>query len=290
MSTKKNLPERPEHWIFGTENSPILVSGAENLITHLSIFLNGWSFRHCEFNPRAKINIEISDGADGQIIIHQKVIINETSVFNSEFEAARALADILIATHAYLQDDVLYLRASANFFSHGIKVFLGPQGHTEHELALRLAARGCRLFSDDKIFLRLGSSGSVLGISPGNTPSVAIPLQDDPNAVFEDFVDSFTEIKNSERAFLKLWDSECAGFNEEAAVSAIVALERSSCDKSEFSDLTADLASELMMENCQSSNLGQERHRVTAKKIAKNIKIFKLRYNSFDEAARALLN
>ena len=284
------MQERPEYWTFGPEQCPILVSGAERLLIYLPFFLNGWPFKHCEFNPQAKVNIEILGGADGDIIIHQKVSVEKRSAFKSEFEAARELADILIATYAYLKGDVIYLRGSATVFASGITVFLAPRGQSEHQLALRLAAKGLRLFSDNKIFLRSDSSSLVSAVSPGNTPSVLLPLEDDPHAVFEDFVSSFTEIKNSKRAFLKLWDSECAGFNEQATVTSIFELQRSDCDESDISILNADRANELIMENCQLSNVDPERYRAISREIAENIPISKLRYNSFDQAARALLN
>lgn len=283
------MQERPEHWTFGPAECPVLVSGAERLLIYLPFFLNGWDFKHCEFNPHAKINIEVLDGTDGDIVIHQKVSLKKTSTFRSHIEAAKEFADILIATYAFLRGDVIYLRGSATVFASGITVFLVPWDQSEEQLALRLAARGLRLFSDEKIFLRLAPSSSVSAVSPGNTPSVALPLREDPNSVFEDFVNSFTEIKNSNRGFLKLWDSECAGFNEEATVTSIFQLQRSDCDESDISVLTADLACELIIENCQLSDLAPERHRNIAKEIAKKIPISRLRYNSFDQAARALL-
>ena len=66
------MQERPEHWAFGPERGPILVSGAERLLVYLPFFLNGWTFKHRQFNSQAKISIEIQDGADGDIKIHQK--------------------------------------------------------------------------------------------------------------------------------------------------------------------------------------------------------------------------
>ena len=118
------MQERPEHWTFGPEQCPILVSGAERLLIYLPFFLNGWPFKHCEFNPQAKVNIEILGGADGDIIIHQKVSVEKRSAFKSEFEAAK-LADILIATYAYLRGDVIICGVAPQFCS-GIAVFLAP--------------------------------------------------------------------------------------------------------------------------------------------------------------------
>ena len=60
----------------------------------------------------------------------------------------------------------------------------------------------------------------------GLTPKVRLPLPADCGPRFAEYIESFTEIRDEEVAYLKLWDGEAAAFLEQAPLAAFVILNR----------------------------------------------------------------
>ena len=218
------LPASP--WSFGPPDMEIRVGNAELLLAQLPFFLNGWPCRRLEDDKAGDMEITISERSDKQIEINLTGPGALKAVFENEFDAADGLASALVAAFVSRHADMLCLHASSVHLGAGLVVLLGDSLAGKSSVALHLASAGYRLFGDDRLAVRTGNGDATTGLCLGLTPKVRLPLPADCGQRYAEYVDSFTEIRTDEAAYLKLWEGEAAVFMEDAPIAAFVILNR----------------------------------------------------------------
>ncbi len=215
-------------WAFGPDEAPVTVRNAEALLAHLPVFLGGWPIRRLGEGGDARPDIDVMKRAGGRLAIRVSGPGGNEIDCADEFEAANALAGGLIACFVAATPNRFCLHAGAARTGAGLAIVLGGSGAGKSSVSLQMAAAGYRLFGDDRLAVEAAGdeSGGARGISLGLMPRLRLPLPADCGARFAEFVDGYTEIRDHEVAYLKLWEGEAAGFGETAPLAALVILER----------------------------------------------------------------
>jgi hypothetical protein len=279
-----------EYWGFGSANREIIVSGAEHLLTHLSFFLTGWSFRHLENGDASAVDIQID------FLLGQRstlTIASSTSPpeeFDDPFDAAEYFAELLASSYPRSITDSLCLRSSGTIINKKALIFLTGSDREHKQIALKLAALGHRLLGDENVIISQNGDNPAAAICLGLAPWIQLPLPKTIDRNFEEFLDTFTEMKRHGRAYLKLLDREAAAFEDEVRVYGFICLENSNAAESSITELNGKDLVPVLLENCVGTSLDQHDLCKKIEKILGSTRCFRLRYNTFDQGARAAIN
>ena len=275
-------------WAFGPPETEILVRNAEALLAHLPVFLAGWPFRRVADAAGLDPPVEVVERPGGQISVVCAGPAAGGAVFSSAFTAARGLADALVGAWLARSGDLICLRAASVRIDRGLVVLMGDSLAGKSSVALHLAASGHRLFGEDRLALRLVSGSPSVGVCLGLTPRVALPLPPDCGARFAEYVEGFTEMRDADTAYLKLWEGEAAGFAEEAPVVAFAVLVRRQPGPCGIARAAATEIAEALQASCvpPRSDDGTLARALTA--LASRIPAYRLCFSSSRKAAAAL--
>ena len=218
----------PSLWAFGPDEAPVSVRNAETLLAQLTVFLGGWPVRRTGEGAGARPDIDVIERPDGGVTVRVAGPGGNETDCADTFEAANALAGGLIARFVAQSPNRICLHAGAARVGGGLVILLGESLAGKSSVALQLAAAGYRLFGDDRLALEApaAAGAGARGVCLGLMPKLRLPLPADCGARFAEFVDGYTELRDDEVAYLKLWDGEAAGFGEAAPVAALVVLDR----------------------------------------------------------------
>lgn len=239
-------------WAFGPPDQEIRVGNADLLLAHLSIFLSGWPCRRLDAPDGFEMDIGVVERADGKFDIHPVASGEPRTVFDNAFEAADGLARRLVDTFVARHADAVSLCASGIQLDSSLIVLLGAARAGTSSVAIHLAAAGYRLFSENRMALRMGNSGSPTGLCLGLTPRVRLPLASDCGQRFTEYVESFTEIRDGSTAYLRLWEGEAAVFLEQAPIRAFVILDHVETGQGEIAPATPSQIGRALMAQCSS--------------------------------------
>jgi len=218
----------PSLWAFGPDEAPVSVRNAESLLAQLTVFLGGWPVRRTGEGGGAQPDIDVIERPDGRITVRVSGPGGNDADCADAFEAANALAGGLIARFVAQAPRRICLHAGAARVGDGLVILLGESLAGKSSVALQLAAAGYRLYGDDRLAVEVPAEAGAAarGLSLGLMPKLRLPLPADCGARFAEFVDGYTELRDDEVAYLKLWEAEAAGFDEAAPVAALVILDR----------------------------------------------------------------
>jgi hypothetical protein len=275
-------------WSFGPEGFEILVRDADILLAHLPLFLTGWPFKRIVANAGKSADIDVVQQDDGKILIARHGIGADQQVFDEEFSAANGLASALVVAYIALQEDKVCFHAGSAQLGSGLVVLLGDSFAGKSSVALHLASAGYRLFGDDRLAVSLDADGVPFGHCLGLSPKIRLPLPADCGPRFEEYIDSFTEIRDDGAAYLKLWEGEAANFLESAPVSAFVILERSDAGPCTVSPKTRPEIAKALIETCFSPNIDTRSLVPAMTQMAANARGLALKFSSSREAAALL--
>jgi hypothetical protein len=211
-------------WLFGPEEAPVRVAGADLLLAHLPVFLGGWPMRWCAEPGDADIAVREEPG--GRFMVERFGPGGGAHSFDDPLDAAEALAGALIHVFIAARPDHVCLRAGSAQVGRGLVVLIGGPLAGKSSVALQLAAMGCRLYGDDRLAPRLCADGPPVGVCLGLMPKLALPLPEEAGSLLAEFVDSYAEIRSDSAVHLRPWDTEAATFGESAPLAALVVLER----------------------------------------------------------------
>ncbi len=206
---------------------PIMVRSDYAIEPHLPLFLLGWPFRRVSDDQAADISLR--HAGNGVVVFiadrHEKQLDAM-----SEFDGINRLADSLSHIAAARADDVAELHASAVLIGARLALFVGPSLSGKTSLALQLAARGHRLFTDDRLLVGpLGHrQAAPYGMALGLTPRVRQPPHPAAGVQFAQFVARHVVKGSGEIGFLPLPAGVAAAFGETAPIGALILPER--CD------------------------------------------------------------
>jgi hypothetical protein len=197
------------------------VENADLVLAELPYFLGDWPVRWAGEEPPPRCDIEVRERPGGQFEIAGPG--DAVEAYADALAAANGLAGALISGLIMHNADLVCAHAGAAEIGRGLVVVLGASFAGKSSVALHLAAAGHRLFGDDRIALRMSAAR---GVCLGLMPKVRLPLPEDAGARFREFVAAYTELEGNGTAYLKPWSAEAARFGDEAALSALVLLER----------------------------------------------------------------
>lgn len=157
--------------------------------------------------------------ADGQFRILAESWAGGESIAHDYHNAANALAGLLIDAVLAQQMAFCCLHAAAVEIGGAAYLFAGPSEAGKSTLALRLAARGCRHLSDDRILLLSEESPyRVAGL--GLAAKARQPLA--PGTELAALLEARWYLTDEAIAYLHLSDDEALGFGDVRPLGAVV--------------------------------------------------------------------
>lgn len=280
----------PSLWAFGPDAAPVSVRNAESLLAQLTVFLGGWPVRRTGEGRGARPDIDVIDRPDGRITVRVSGPGGHEADCADAFEAANALAGGLIARFVAQAPNRLCLHAGAVRIGDGLAILLGESLAGKSSVALQLAAAGYRLFGDDRLALEAptGATAAARGLALGLMPKLRLPLPADCGARFAEFVDGYTELRDDEMAYLKLWEGEAAGFGEAAPVSALIVLDRREEGPVRLAPESPTAMARALLGNCFAPHVEAGRLAGLVHGIVERCACHRLSFASSREAAAAL--
>jgi hypothetical protein len=275
-------------WAFGPPETEITVRNAELLLAHLPVFLAGWPFRRLGGAGQEAAEIDVARRRDGPIAVTLYGPGGNEALFDDAFAAADGLAGALIARLVVRRPDMICFHAGSARVGPGLVVLLGDSLAGKSSVALQMAAAGYRLFGDDRLAVRLAEGRPPAGTCLGLTPKVRLPLPPDCGERFAEYVDAFTEMRDDEAAYLKLWEGEAAGFGEDAPLAALVILDRRETGPCALTPASRSEIVRALLLNCFSPHIDAQALVPAMTALATRIGGHRLQFSSSREAASAL--
>lgn len=280
----------PSLWAFGPPSAPVTVRNAEALLAQLTVFMGGWPIRRIGDGRTAAPDIDVVEVANDDILVRVNGPGGNEIACTDAFEAANALAGGLIACFVARAPDRICLHAGAARIGTGLAILLGESLAGKSSVALQLAAAGYRLFADDRLAIEApktegaGTEGLCLGLMP----KLRLPLPPDSGARFTDFVEGYTEIRDDEVAYLKLWDAEAATYGETAPVTALVVLDRRDDGPVRLEPESRAAMAKALLGNCFAPHIGAARLVELLSAIVDSCACYRVTFASSREAAAAI--
>jgi hypothetical protein len=166
------------------------------------------------------IRIEAQDGGYQR---HSAWVKQGKGFFHDPLDA---VCDFIVdLIHAFVADnpDLLCLHCAAVEFEQGLVLFPNTYKAGKSTLTVKLASMGCRVFSDDVMPLfKRSRNGIALGIQP----RLRIPLPDNTDQAFVDFVETTPGTANRRYRYPALDQNLLAPLGTESPIRAIVVLKR----------------------------------------------------------------
>src|SRR5690606_3850983 len=142
---------------------------AELLLAHLPVFLSGWPFRRVADGEAPEAAIEVHERPGGAFEIALPGEDGGESVYPDAFAAAEGLAAALVDGFVR-RHSLCGLRAAAVQAASRLIVLLADARAGKISVALHMAAAGHRLFAEDRLAMRLPSTGPAVAVSLGLAP------------------------------------------------------------------------------------------------------------------------
>ena len=275
-------------WAFGPPETEITVRNAELLLAHLPIFLTGWPCRRIGDAEECDAEIVVAEQSAGRVAVTLSGPDGDEALFDDAFAAADGLAGALIARFVSRRPDAICFHAGSAQVGDKLAVLLGDSLAGKSSVALQMASSGYRLFGDDRLAVRLAEEPSAVGMCLGLTPKVTLPLPSDCGTRFADFVEAFTEMRDDNVAYLKLWEGEAASFIEEAPISALVILDRREAGSCNLSPATSPEIVEALLTDCFSPQGEAQTLLPAITRLASWVDGYRLQFSNSAEAASAL--
>ncbi|MEE8334527.1 MAG: hypothetical protein V3R85_11820 [Alphaproteobacteria bacterium] len=280
----------PSLWGFGPEDAPVTVRNAEALLAHLPVFIGGWPLRRLGDGRDAKPDIDVVEVAGGGFTIRISGPGGNDAACSDEFEAANALAGGLITGFVVQQPNRICLHAGAVALGDGLAVMLGNSLASKSGVALQMTAAGHRLFGDDRLGVEAAGDdgGGAQGLCLGLMPRLRLPLPADCGARFAEFVDGYTEIRNDDLVYLKLWEGETAGFGDTAPITTLIFLDRCENGPVRLEPEDRDTMTNALLENCFAPHIKAARLAAWLGAIVEGCACYRATFSSSREVAIAI--
>jgi hypothetical protein len=277
-------PDRaPSLWRIGPAHGGSVVENADLVLAELPYFLGGWPIQWAGEAARVKSDIAVRAGSGGEISIVGPG--DAVEAYGNAFDAANGLAGALVSALVARDAGLVCAHAGAAKVRGGLVVVLGASFAGKSSVALHLAAAGHRLFGDDRLAIR---TADARGLCLGLMPKVRLPLPDDAGARFREFVAAYTELESGGAAYLKPWSAETARFGDEAAIGALVLLERGSGAKTALVRATRPEIVRALVENVHAPHLRAQDLLERLAALAAAVPAYRLRFRSSRLAAQRL--
>jgi len=265
---------------------PIVVQSDYAVEPYLRLFLINWPFERLPGGTAAP-----------QILLRQAGQRVAVELANSKLDALDAmseldgvncLADLLSHVAASRQPELAELHASSVLVDGKLILFVGPSLSGKSSLALQLAARGYRIFSDDRLLIGplAGASRAPIGMALGLTPRVRRPPHPAAGALFAEFVARHVVKGGGNVGFLPLDGRSIADAAETAPLGALVLPERQETGGVVLRPAGAAAASRVMLEQMHAPDVAAVDFLAAIRRLTQALPAWHLQY---DDSAKAAL-
>ncbi|MDA1324509.1 MAG: hypothetical protein O3C34_07170 [Proteobacteria bacterium] len=199
-----------------------------------------------------------------------------------------AVCDFLVdLTNAYLADNpqFLCLHAAAVLLDDGLALFPGIYRAGKSTLSVHCAAAGFRLFADDVLPV---DGKTKEGIAPGILPRLRLPLPDNSDAAFTDFVGRHEGPRSDRYLYVDPEPDRFAPRGTRAPITAIVLLERIDTGAPEIAEISSSETLKRAIQQNFSRALPALDILDHLQDIVSNARCFELQYRTGEEAVDLL--
>jgi hypothetical protein len=277
MPRARPAPTSGRLWRLG----PVTVGGDARPLEHISLFLPGWDLREIGEGPDAP-DIEIATTPNGYILnAHGAGPAMRSG--GDPLDAANALAGAAIASYVARDRRLFCLHGGAVRLAKGVVALAGDSGAGKSSVAMLLAARGHRLFGDDRVALAPPAEAVALGLAP----KLRWPLPPGAGASFSRYVDERAAWWGEDAVYLHLRPGEAAALGEHAPLAAVVGLARDGVDE-DLAAMPPAAAVRALLPHCFAPHLGAERLVAVVAATARHVPVVRLSYRNSTAAANLL--
>jgi hypothetical protein len=219
---------------FSGLSAPIALDSCNELLPIMEKVLCHWRISPCPADEIAQPLITI-EKRDGGYQRHSAWVKDGKGFFHDPLDA---ICDFIVdLIHAFVAEnpDLLCLHCAAVEFEQGLVLFPNTYKAGKSTLTVKLASVGCRVFSDDVMPLAKQSNH---GIALGIQPRLRMPLPDNADQDFQDFVETTPGTANRRYRYPALDHGLLAPLGTESPIRAIVVLKRDDENPPAITDAT----------------------------------------------------
>ena len=285
-SPTESAPSSPyHHWVFAGPRGPILAVGLEPLLGELGIFLSSWPYHPVATPAPRPADVVVEVNERGFRIQSQTTQAQEANL-DKPIDAAVAVMGGLIGACLAQTDGAVCVHAGAVELERGLALLIGGGNAGKSSVALQLAAKGRRLFGDDRIILRAACGGKlVVATCLGLVPKARLPLPKTCGPRYRDFIEARTFVRDGECALLRLEEPLAAGFGDTQEVAAFIVLDRQPSGPAALTPASRTSALKGLLQSASSPSLSVERIVEDMSELTRAVPCYALRFSSSAAAA-----
>jgi len=260
----------------------VTVGGDARPLEHVSLFLTGWELREIDAAEFGVPDIEMATTSDGYIF-HARGAGPAMHAGADSLDAANALAGAAIAAYIARDPVLMCLHGAGVQMSQGVIALAGDSGAGKSSVAMLLAARGHRLFGDDRVALAPVTEAVALGLAP----KLRWPLPPGAGASFARYVDERAAWWGEDAVYVHPHPGEAAMLGERAPLAGVIVLTRSEADE-DLVTMAPSAAVRALLPHCFAPHLGAERIVEAFAAMARQVPVVRLSYTHSTKAADLL--
>ena len=272
-----------DHFNFAGMLHPVAFINCDTLYPYAFTILRDWGFE--KIDPRDEKSPVITIEKTEAGFERRSRWLSKPAIFSNPVDAVCDLVVDLI--HAYVADNkgLLCLHCAAVEFEQGLVVFPNTYRAGKSTLSLKLVSCGAQLFTDDVLPITShGDEGMALGI----LPRLRLPLPNDLQQNFVDFLQDRAGPQNKRYLYVKLNPDEQAPLRTIAPIKGITILQRNRNAEPKLLEVKKSIVvKDMILRNFARQNPGLEIvDRLYS--IVENAKCYSLVYSDLDEAVKLL--
>ena len=208
------------------------------------------------------------------------------------YMAANALIGALIAAYVAQDEALVSIHAGAVRIGDGLILLLGDNESGKSTFATVLASRGQRFFADDRLILNLADA-TPMGSSLAIAPKLRLPLPEEADDAYRDFVAGNGVLNWPEMAVLRPGEDQAAAFGESLVVRALVVLRRETATAQPAQPTLSAMRQpdmvRVLLEQLYAPHLTQQGELSACVRLAQGTEIWQLHYASAFAAADTIV-
>ena len=203
-------------------NAPVLLENAPQLLPHIHAIMPNWPFRTVAPDDLGPPCMVISGTRDNRYLCK-----TSDSTTTKRWDAVNAVCELIVEL-AWEQirsnSSWLCLHCAAVEFNGRLVLFPNRRRAGKSTLTAILANRGYKVFTDDFLPVSLDPPGTIQGIANGVLPRVRLPLPEEFQTGFRDWVSDNQGPGNAQYKYLNV--DNLAQRGESLPIGAVVVLDR----------------------------------------------------------------